>query len=103
MQSIVVRIFLGVLLTISFLHAQKPDASVLRNMLLDKDPEIRVKAAEGLGRVGGRQAIVILRQGLTDSNVIICEALSKNNNGLPPPNSSQPFSRFYAYFWVLIQ
>ena len=71
MQSIVVRIFLGLLLTISFLHAQKPDASVLRNMLLDKDPEIRVKAAEGLGRVGGRQAIVILRQGLTDNNTTV--------------------------------
>ena len=53
MQSTVIRILLGLFLTVSFLYAQRPDASVLRTMLLDKNPEIRVKAAEGSGRVGG--------------------------------------------------
>ena len=71
MQRTVVHIFLGLLLTTSFLHAQSPDASLLRTMLLDKDPEIRVKAAEGLGRVGGRQAVIILRQGLKDNNTTV--------------------------------
>jgi len=59
--------------------AQGPGVFALRTMLQDKTPEIRMKAAEGLGRVGGRQAVIILRQGLGDKNakvrVAVVEAL----------------------------
>ena len=46
--------------------AQGPGVFALRTMLQDKTPEIRMKAAEGLGRIGGHQGIIILRQGLLD-------------------------------------
>ena len=46
-----------------------PGIFALRAMLQDKDPEIRTKAAEGLGRVGGRESILILRQGLSDPSL----------------------------------
>ena len=49
--------------------AQVPGVQSLRSMLQDKSPEIRIKAAEALGRVGGRQAVIILRRGLVDKNV----------------------------------
>ena len=56
-----------------------PGIFALRTMLTDKNPEIRIKAAEGLGRVGGRQSVTILRQGLSDKNlgvrVAVVEAL----------------------------
>ena len=35
-------------------------------MLEDKSSKIRIKAAEGLARVGGRPAVIILRKGLGD-------------------------------------
>ncbi len=38
-------------------------------MLKDSDPEIRVKAAEGLGRVGGNQAVAALRSSLIEDKV----------------------------------
>jgi HEAT repeat protein len=38
----------------------------LQTVLSDKSPEIRVKAAQGLARVGGRRVILILRRGLKD-------------------------------------
>ena len=41
----------------------------LRAMLQDKNPEIRIRAAEGLARVGGREAVFILRQGLSDRSI----------------------------------
>ena len=68
MQPAIWGLVSGLLLSFANVHAQRPDASVLRTMLIDRDPEIRVKAAEGLGRVGGRQAVIILRQGLSDGN-----------------------------------
>ena len=79
MQPAIWGLVSGLLLSFANVHAQRPDASVLRTMLFDRDPEIRVKAAEGLGRVGGRQAVIILREGLTDGNasvrIAIVEAL----------------------------
>ena len=51
----------------------------LQTMLGDKSAQIRIKAAEGLGRVGGRQAVIILRRGLGDKDtevrVAVIEAL----------------------------
>ena len=49
----------------------------LRTSLQDKDPEIRMKAAEGLGRVGGREAVLILRQGLSDKSLQVRLAVMK--------------------------
>jgi HEAT repeat protein len=49
--------------------AQAPPGSAVgafRTMLHDKAPEVRMKAAEGLGRVGGRQSVMILREALQD-------------------------------------
>ncbi|HIL07668.1 MAG TPA: HEAT repeat domain-containing protein, partial [Candidatus Latescibacteria bacterium] len=51
--------------------AQGPGVFALRTMLQDKAPEVRMKAAEGLGRVGGRQGVIILRQGLADKNATV--------------------------------
>ena len=56
-----------------------PGIYALQTMLRDKAPEIRIKAAEGLRRVGGRQAVLILRRGLNDKNldvrIAVVEAL----------------------------
>ena len=53
--------------------------AALRSMLQDNAAEIRIKAAEGLGRVGGREAVMILSEGLVDKNsevrVAVVEAL----------------------------
>ena len=46
-------------------------------MLQDKNSEIRIKAAEGLGHVGGRQSVMILRQGLSDKNLEVRIAVVK--------------------------
>ena len=43
----------------------------LQTMLSDRSPEIRVAAARGLGRVGGRRAVLILRRGLTDRTIAV--------------------------------
>ena len=63
-----------------------PGVFALRTMLQDKDPEIRIKAAEGLGRVGGRQSDVILRQGLGDkeSSVQVAVVQALGFKALPP-------------------
>ena len=53
----------------SVVFAQEPNISALQVMLKDRDPEIRVKAAEGLGRVGGNQAITALSSILTSDKV----------------------------------
>jgi HEAT repeat protein len=50
-------------------EAPGPGIFALQTMLADKSSEIRIKAAEGLGRVGGRQSVLILRRGLTDKTV----------------------------------
>ena len=50
-------------------EAPGPGIFALQTMLLDKSPEIRIKAAEGLGRVGGRRSVLILRKGLSDKTV----------------------------------
>ena len=59
--------------------AQGPGVFALRTRLQDKNPEIRMKAAEGLGRGGGRQGTIILRQGLADKSptvrIAVVEAL----------------------------
>ena len=51
----------------------------LQSMLGDKSAQIRIKAAEGLGRVGGRKAVLILRRGLNDKDtgvrIAVIEAL----------------------------
>ena len=49
--------------------AQQPNVYALQVMLQDRDPEVRVKAAEGLGRVGGNQAIAALRVSLIEDKV----------------------------------
>ena len=49
--------------------AQQPNVYALQLMLKDSDPEIRVKAAEGLGRVGGNQAVAALRSSLIEDKV----------------------------------
>jgi HEAT repeat protein len=38
-------------------------------MLSDKSSETRIKAAEGLGRIGGLRSVLILRRGLSDKTV----------------------------------
>jgi HEAT repeat protein len=69
------------LLVASSVSAQLPGAGIfaLQSMLSDKSPEIRMKAAEGLARVGGRRAVMILRRGLSDSRmevrIAVVEAL----------------------------
>lgn len=56
-----------------------PGIYALRTMLEDKTTEVRIKAADGLARVGGREAVIILRQGLSDKSsqvrVAVVEAL----------------------------
>ena len=63
----------------SVLAQPGPGVFALQTMLRDKSPEIRVKAAEGLARVGGRRAVMILRRGLSDSRlevrIAVIEAL----------------------------
>ena len=46
--------------------AQGNSVFALRTMLRDKEPGIRIKAAQGLGRVGGPRSVQILREGLAD-------------------------------------
>ena len=59
--------------------APGPGVVALQMMLRDKSPEIRIRAAQGLGRVGGRRAVLILRRGLTDKvievRIAVVEAL----------------------------
>ncbi len=57
------------LVTCCFALAQQPNIAALQTMLQDRDPEIRVKAAEGLGRVGGTRAVSVLRVSLTEDKV----------------------------------
>lgn len=57
------------LVTCSFTLAQQPSVAALQMMLQDRDPEIRIKAAEGLGRVGGNKAVSALRVSLTEDKV----------------------------------
>ena len=64
-------VLLALVFLLGDLYAQGPWVFALRTMLQDKDPEIRIKAAEGLGRVGGSQGIIILRQGLMDKNTSV--------------------------------
>jgi HEAT repeat protein len=56
-----------------------PGIFALQSMLQDRTPEIRRKAAQGLSRVGGRQAVIILRRGLADRDtqvrIAVVEAL----------------------------
>lgn len=56
-----------------------PGIFALQSMLADRAPEIRIRAAQGLGLVGGRRAILILRRGLVDPvigvRVAVVEAL----------------------------
>jgi len=66
------------LLTVQIVGAQSgPGILALRNMLDDKNAEIRIKAAEGLARVGGRQAVVMLRHGLSDKDLDVRIAVVK--------------------------
>ena len=58
-------------------QGQGPGVFALRTMLQDKNSEIRIKAAEGLGHVGGRQSVMILRQGLSDKNLEVRIAVVK--------------------------
>ena len=57
------------LLPCCFTLAQQPNITALQMMLQDRDPEIRVKAAEGLGRIGGNKAVSALRVSLTEDKV----------------------------------
>ena len=65
----------------SAIAQEAPGAGIasLQTMLQDKSPEIRIKAAEGLARVGGRRSVIILRRGLSDKTtevrVAVVEAL----------------------------
>ena len=74
-------VFALTLLVSSSVSAQQPGAGIfaLQSMLEDKSSEIRMKAAEGLARVGGRRAVMILRRGLSDSRtevrIAVAEAL----------------------------
>lgn len=66
------------LLTVQIVGAQSgPGILALRNMLDDKNAEIRIKATEGLARVGGRQAVVMLRRGLSDKDLDVRIAVVK--------------------------
>ena len=70
---------LSVILTADFAFGQgaAPGVFALRSMLQDKTTEIRIKAAEGLGRVGGRESVLILRRGLSDKNSEVRVAVIK--------------------------
>ncbi|MSR84759.1 MAG: HEAT repeat domain-containing protein, partial [Candidatus Latescibacteria bacterium] len=48
-----------------------PGILALRDMLKDKNPQIRVKAAEGLGRVGGPESVATLRGSLSDKEISV--------------------------------
>lgn len=50
---------------------EAPGAGIfaLQTMLSDKSSETRIKAAEGLGRIGGLRSVLILRRGLSDKTV----------------------------------
>ena len=65
MLNVVLSCFLLLLVPVVGVGQNSPGPGIfaLRTMLQDKDPEIRTKAAEGLGRVGGRESVLILRQG----------------------------------------
>jgi HEAT repeat protein len=52
-------------------EAPGPGIFALQTMLGDRSPEIRVRAARALRRVGGRRAVLILRRGLSDRTVAV--------------------------------
>lgn len=56
-------------------EAPGPGIMALQAMLRDRNPEIRIEAAQGLGLVGGRRAVMILRPGLSDRTMEVRRAV----------------------------
>ena len=81
LRTVALCVALGLLATSAPVAAQAvgPGIFALQSMLQDRSAEIRIKAAQGLSRVGGRRAVLILRRGLTDRTmevrIAVVEAL----------------------------